>query len=127
MLALKTILAAADEVPILIFDEVDAGISGRAGQVVGEKLWRLARGHQVICVTHLPQIAALGDHHFRVAKALSGERTTTRVDELVGPARVAELGQLLGSSMSRAAQVNAAELLEQGTRWKMDTCVTTQA
>jgi DNA repair protein RecN (Recombination protein N) len=118
MLAIKSILSTADAVPILIFDEIDAGISGRAGQVVGEKLWRLARRHQVICVTHLPQIAALGDSHFRVAKELVGERTTTRVEALTGAARVAEIGQMLGGAATRTASANAAELLERGAEWK---------
>lgn len=118
MLALKSILSDADEVPILIFDEVDAGISGRAGQVVGEKLWQLARHHQVICVTHLPQIAALGDTHFRVAKVLSDKRTTTQVEPLTGEARVQELAQMLGGAATRASHANAAELLKQSARWK---------
>jgi DNA repair protein RecN (Recombination protein N) len=120
MLAIKSILSTADAVPILIFDEIDAGISGRAGQVVGAKLWRLARGHQVICVTHLPQIAALGDSHFRVAKQVTGERTTTVVEALSGPARVAEIGQLLGGTASRAASANAADLLARSADWKTE-------
>src|SRR5262249_57772737 len=82
MLALKTILSAADIVPILIFDEIDSGISGRSGQIVGEKLWQLGQTHQVLCVTHLPQIAALGDRHYRVAKVIEKSRTTTHVEEL---------------------------------------------
>jgi DNA repair protein RecN (Recombination protein N) len=127
MLAIKSILSTADAVPILIFDEIDAGISGRAGQVVGEKLWRLARRHQVICVTHLPQIAALGDTHFRVAKELVGERTTTVVEALSGEARVAEIGQLLGGAASRAASANAAELLARGAEWKTESLAVTQS
>jgi DNA repair protein RecN (Recombination protein N) len=120
MLALKTILSSADAVPILIFDEIDAGISGRAGQIVGEKLWQLARQHQVICVTHLPQIAALGDDHFRVIKLLTGQRTSTQVETLRGDDRVAEIGQMLGGSATRAATATATELLERGARWKAD-------
>jgi DNA repair protein RecN (Recombination protein N) len=118
MLALKSILSAADAVPTLIFDEIDAGISGRAGQIVGEKLWQLARHHQVVCVTHLPQIAALGDGHFRVAKALAAGRTTAQVEALSGEARLAEISQLLGGTATRAASANAAELLERGAEWK---------
>jgi DNA repair protein RecN (Recombination protein N) len=72
-------------------------------------------------VTHLPQIAALGDAHFRVAKVLVGERTATQVETLQGDTRVAEIGQLLGGAATRAATANAAELLERGTRWKSDT------
>ncbi len=118
MLALRSILSSADEVPSLIFDEIDAGISGRVGQVVGEKLWRLGRSHQVICVTHLPQIAALGDAHYSVAKRLSQGRTTTQVTALTPDARVAELAQMLGGAPSAASRANAAELLQRGEQWK---------
>lgn len=120
MLALKTILSRADIVPILIFDEIDAGISGRSGQTVGEKLWQLGQTHQVLCVTHLPQIAALGDCHFRVAKAIKGERTTTQVQALVDAERVAELSQMLGGARTAAAEANADELLSRASAWKHD-------
>ena len=90
MLALKTILSRADAVPILIFDEIDAGISGRSGQVVGEKLWQLGQAHQVLCVTHLPQIAALGDCQYRVSKAVHGDRTATQVVALDPEERIDE-------------------------------------
>ncbi len=118
MLALKTILAHADAVPILIFDEIDAGISGRSGQVVGERLWNLGRSHQVLCVTHLPQIAALGDCHFSVAKNVIGDRTRTTVAALSTEQRVDELVQLLGGARTRAAQANAGDLLQRATAWK---------
>jgi DNA repair protein RecN (Recombination protein N) len=118
MLAIKSILSEADAVPILIFDEIDAGISGRAGQVVGEKLWRLARQHQVICVTHLPQIAALADDHFRASKAQAAGRTTTQVAPLAGAARVAELSELLGGADTRAARAAATDLLRRANEWK---------
>jgi DNA repair protein RecN (Recombination protein N) len=118
MLALKTILSHADAVPILIFDEIDSGISGRSGQVVGEKLWGLGRTHQVLCITHLPQIAALGDRHFQVAKGLHGDRTTTEVSALDGGARVDELGQMLGGSITNASRANARDLLTRATEWK---------
>lgn len=118
MLALKTILSHADAVPILIFDEIDSGISGRSGQVVGEKLWGLGRAHQVLCITHLPQIAALGDRHFQVAKGLHGDRTTTEVSPLEGAARIDELGQMLGGSVTTASRANARDLLTRATEWK---------
>jgi DNA repair protein RecN (Recombination protein N) len=118
MLALKTILARADIVPTLIFDEIDAGISGRSGQTVGEKLWQLGRSHQVLCVTHLPQIAALGDCHFRVSKAQRDERTTTHVEVLAPPERVLELSQMLGGRQTAAARANADDLLVQAEGWK---------
>jgi DNA repair protein RecN (Recombination protein N) len=118
MLAIKTILTAADATPTLIFDEIDAGISGRAGQVVGEKLWALGRAHQVLCVTHLPQIAALGDRHFQVSKALTGERTTTGVTSLEVGAREDELAQMLGGASTSASRANARDLLTRAAAWK---------
>ena len=96
MLALKNILARADEVPTLIFDEIDQGIGGRIGMVVGEKLWQLGRQHQVFCVTHLPQLAAFGDQHLKVEKLLEEGRTLTRVAPLEKDARLLELAQMLG-------------------------------
>ncbi|HEY1388770.1 MAG TPA: DNA repair protein RecN [Ktedonobacterales bacterium] len=118
MLALKTILSRADAVPILIFDEIDAGISGRSGQVVGEKLWALGQSHQVLCVTHLPQIAVLADTHFRVSKALSAERTTTQVEELTPAERTRDVAQMLGGARTSASQANAADLMKRADAWK---------
>ena len=123
MLALKTVLSRADETPTLIFDEIDQGIGGRVGATVGEKLWRLTAGtgpgglrHQVLCVTHLPQLAGFGDVHFRVEKHVektgAGERTVARVRQLQGGARVEELAQMLGAS-GEAAYRSAEEILEQ--------------
>jgi len=96
MLALKNILASADEIPSLIFDEIDQGIGGRVGLVVGFKLWHLARNHQVFCVTHLPQLAAFGDEHFQVQKLIQDNRTLTRVERLDGEPQLLELSQMLG-------------------------------
>jgi DNA repair protein RecN (Recombination protein N) len=96
MLALKTVLAKADLVPTLIFDEIDQGIGGRVGGIVGQKLWDLARGHQVLCITHLPQLAAFGDQHFRVEKQVADGRTTTVVHPLDRERRISELAQMLG-------------------------------
>lgn len=96
MLALKNVLARADQIPSLIFDEIDQGIGGRVGMVVGQKLWNLARNHQVFCVTHLPQLAAFGDQHFQVQKVLQDQRTLTRVTLLAAEARLLELAQMLG-------------------------------
>ena len=97
MLALKNVLAHADYIPTLIFDEIDQGIGGRVGFVVGEKMWHLGRRHQVMCVTHLPQLAAFGDEHYRVSKQVSGERTLTGVKKLAGAERERELAQMAGS------------------------------
>lgn len=119
MLALKTILATADPVPTLIFDEIDQGIGGRSGHVVGKKLWNLARSHQVICVTHLPQIACFADAHFNVTKKIDGDRTIAfaslleeekRVDEIM-----AMLGGVAGSDIGRR---NATEMLMEADSWK---------
>ena len=96
MLALKNVLASADEIPSLVFDEIDQGIGGRIGIVVGQKLWNLARNHQVFCVTHLPQLAAFGDEHYQVQKLLKEKRTLTRVELLNGEPRLLELAQMLG-------------------------------
>jgi DNA repair protein RecN (Recombination protein N) len=119
MLALKGVLSRADETPTLIFDEIDQGIGGRIGATVGEKLWGLAVGmgpdnlrHQVLCVTHLPQLAAFGDVHFRVEKNPTGERVVTHVRRLQDRARAEELAQMLGGG-GDAAYRSAQEILEQ--------------
>jgi DNA repair protein RecN (Recombination protein N) len=96
MLGLKNILARADQIPSLIFDEIDQGIGGRVGLVVGYKLWNLARNHQVFCVTHLPQLAVFGDQHYQVQKLIKDKRTITRVEKLDGDPRLLELSQMLG-------------------------------
>ncbi len=119
MLALKSILAAADTTPTLIFDEVDSGISGLTGQIVGEMLWRLARAHQVICVTHLPQMAAFADQHWHVAKLVQDDRTTTVVTDLDAEARTLELAQMLGGVATETAARNAAELIDRADQMKL--------
>jgi len=96
MLGLKNVLARADEVPSLIFDEIDQGIGGRVGMTVGQKLWNLSRSHQVFCVTHLPQMAVFGDEHYQVQKLIQGNRTLTRVERLHDEPRLLELSQMLG-------------------------------
>jgi DNA repair protein RecN (Recombination protein N) len=110
MLAIKNVLAKADEVPTLIFDEIDQGIGGRVGLVVGRKLWELARQHQVLCVTHLPQLAAYGEQHLRVLKQIKAGRTETQVEALNGEARLIELAQMLGE-ISDGTRQSAKELL----------------
>ncbi|MEA3349736.1 MAG: DNA repair protein RecN [Chloroflexota bacterium] len=96
MLALKNVLADADHVPTLIFDEIDQGIGGRVGAIVGHKLWLLAQKHQVLCITHLPQLAAFGHQHFRVIKEIEDGRTITQAKAVEGEARLRELAQMLG-------------------------------
>jgi DNA repair protein RecN (Recombination protein N) len=112
MLALKNVLASQDRIPSLVFDEIDQGIGGRVGGIVGKKLWQLARSHQVFCVTHLPQLAAFGDQHFRVVKEQLDGRTMTRVTLLDRDDRVAELAQMLGASTESTTR-SAEELLRQ--------------
>src|SRR6266699_2801070 len=118
MLALKTILAAADATPTLIFDEIDAGISGRSSQIVGEKLWQLTRNHQVICVTHLPQIAAFADTHYNVNKQIFDERTITIVNELRPEQRVREIAYILGGNATDFSMKSADEMLARSYLWK---------
>ncbi len=117
MLAIKSVLSEADQIPVLVFDEVDAGIGGRVGSVLGQKLWGLSKSHQVLCVTHLPQIASYADRHIKVAKLASDNRTVTLVEVLADEAKVAELSQMLGSGTG-AARNNALEMLEQAKGWK---------
>jgi DNA repair protein RecN (Recombination protein N) len=96
MLALKSVLARADRTPTLIFDEIDQGIGGRVGAIVGQKLWGLARSHQVVCITHLPQLAAYGDQHVKVEKRLEVSRTVTEVRALGDSERIPELSFMFG-------------------------------
>jgi DNA repair protein RecN (Recombination protein N) len=124
MLALKTVLSRADETPTLIFDEIDQGIGGRVGGTVGQKLWGLtigdtcSTGHQVLCVTHLPQLAGYGDRHLKVEKHVilatgtDDERTVTNVHVLERAERVDELAQMLGV-ISESTQDSAREILAQ--------------
>jgi DNA repair protein RecN (Recombination protein N) len=110
MLALKNVLAQADDISTLIFDEIDQGVGGRVGSVVGQKLWQLGRQHQVLCITHLPQLAAYGDQHFHIEKQVLAGRTVTVVKPLEGEARVLELAQMLGG-VSEGTLQSARELL----------------
>lgn len=117
MLAVKNVLAEADDAVSLVFDEVDSGVSGRAAQRVAEKLRQVAAQRQVLSVTHLPQIAAMADTHFRITKAVSGERTVTTVDRLTHDERVEELARIIGGSqITQATRDGAAELIAQATR-----------
>jgi DNA repair protein RecN (Recombination protein N) len=110
MLAIKNVLARADHVPTLIFDEIDQGIGGRVGTIVGYKLWLLARHHQVLCVTHLPQLAAFGEQHYQVLKAIEDGRTRTHVRNLLPDDRVQELALMLGEASDGTLQ-SAREML----------------
>ena len=96
MLALKSVLAENDEIDTLIFDEIDTGISGRTAQMVSQKLHMIAKNHQVICITHLPQIAAMADAHFYIEKNVVDASTVTQLTLLDEEQSVAELGRMLG-------------------------------
>ena len=111
MLAIKTVLADTDDIPTLIFDEIDTGISGRTAQKVSEKLVYIAGNHQVICITHLPQIAAMADCHYEIAKAVEEGRTTTSIRRLEQEEMVEELARLLGGvEITEAVRANAREM-----------------
>jgi DNA repair protein RecN (Recombination protein N) len=113
MLAIKSILADEEQIETLIFDEIDAGISGRTAQKVSERLKEIAKGRQVIAITHLPQIAALGTTHYRVSKEETATGTTSQMQMLSPDERIHEIAQMLsGSDISAAAIQNAKELLK---------------
>ncbi|HEY8363153.1 MAG TPA: DNA repair protein RecN, partial [Tissierellaceae bacterium] len=119
MLGLKSILARIDNIPCLIFDEIDAGIGGRISQVVGEKLSKVARNHQVLCVTHSPQIASLGDAHFCISKIVDKNRTYTVVREVKGEERIKELARMLGGAkITSNTLAHAREMLEMAEKIK---------
>ena len=111
MLAIKTVLADSDEIPTLIFDEIDTGISGRTAQKVSEKLSYIAGSHQVICITHLPQIAAMADIHFEILKSASEGSTATTIERLGREKSIRELARLLGGAqITEAVLKNAHEM-----------------
>jgi DNA repair protein RecN (Recombination protein N) len=111
MLALKNVLAKADHTPTLIFDEIDQGIGGRVGAVVGHKLWQLGQQHQVLCITHLAQLAGFGERHFKVEKEIKDSRTVTVVDAVKDEDRIRELAQMLGEVSDGTLQ-SATEILQ---------------
>ena len=109
MLAIKTILAEVDRIPTMIFDEIDIGISGTAAQRVGEKLYYISSGHQVICVTHLAQIASMAEHHFLIEKIMEENSTKTIVNKLDGEEKIKEIARLIGGGESSKASLKYAE------------------
>jgi DNA repair protein RecN (Recombination protein N) len=118
MLALKRVLAQADQTPTLIFDEIDQGIGGRVGNVVGEKLWLLSGNHQVMVVTHLAQLAGYGDKHYHVKKLVNGNRTSTQVIALDDEhSRVQELADMLGAE-GESGKMSAQGILAEATVYK---------
>ncbi len=119
MLALKGVLSEADNIPVLVFDEIDIGIGGRSGDIIGRKLCTLSRNHQTICITHLPQIAAYADAHYRVHKEVSGTRTLSRLKVLEDDSRLEELATMIGGPQYTETSVNnARELMQKAQSWK---------
>lgn len=119
LLALKSILSRVDTIPTLVFDEIDVGVGGRAGQVVGHKLWAMTEAHQVICITHLPQVAAFADAHYAISKDVSADKTRTRINALTIDERVDELAAMLdGIPVSEHSRANAREIIERATSIK---------
>ena len=113
MLALKTVLAEAESIPVLVFDEVDTGVSGRAAQAIAEKMARLAAGCQVFSITHLPQVACMADHHYLIEKHVAEGRTATVVTPLEGGGRIRELARMLGGvEVTETTERHAAEMLD---------------
>ena len=117
MLAMKSVLAQADVVPTLVFDEIDLGLGGRSGVVVGQKLAQLSQSHQVVCITHLPQLAAFADVHFSVAKYLRQDRTLVGVERLTPQGQLEELALMLGG-ISPATKASALEMVKRAKTWK---------
>ena len=118
-LAIKRVLAEADATPTLVFDEVDTGIGGRSADPIGRSLWGLARRHQVLCVTHLPQIAAHADAHYRIVKRERDGRTVTEVERLDREGRMVELAAMLGGGPGDAAALASARgLLDRAESWR---------
>ena len=116
MLALKAVLADLDAVPVLVFDEVDANVGGEIGSVVGERMAAIAQRHQVLCVTHLPQVAAQASSHFVVLKDQTGDRAVVTIEPIHGDrkARIAELARMLGDRNAKSALAHAEKLLRAG-------------
>jgi DNA repair protein RecN (Recombination protein N) len=118
-LAVRQVLADVDHTPVVVFDEVDTGIGGRSADPVGRSLWTLARAHQVLCVTHLPQIAAYADAHYRIEKGERDGRTVTTVSRLTRSEREAELAQMIGGPTGgEASMLSARELLDRAEAWR---------
>jgi DNA repair protein RecN (Recombination protein N) len=115
MLALKKVLARTASVGTLVFDEVDSGIGGATAQVVGQKLREVSRDHQVLCITHLPQIACCGERHYRVQKRISGERTNTSITALSEEERLEEIARMLGGvEVTKKTRDHAREMMLAG-------------
>ena len=118
-LALKGALSEVDNTPVLIFDEIDIGVSGRSGEIIGKKLWSLAQNRQVICVTHIPQIAAFADAHYNVHKHESDARTVSMLQTLEGESRTKEIAVILaGPQYTEVFLSDALAVIQKAQAWK---------
>lgn len=120
MLALKGILAKGDRIPVLVFDEIDAGIGGRAAETVGQKLKGLSSRHQVICITHLPQIASYANTHLKIEKKIKGKRTTVEIRKIEEEERTVEIARMLSGNRSAVSIEHAKEMLKSKRRGSED-------
>ena len=120
MLAIKTVLAQRDEIPTLIFDEIDTGISGRTAQKVSEKMAVIGRNHQVICITHLPQIAAMADEHFEIAKKTDHQITRTQIRLLNEEDSALEIARILGGAQITEHTMESAKEMKELARKKKE-------
>ena len=111
MLAFKKITGDYDEIPTMIFDEIDSGISGITASVVGHKLREIAKTHQIICITHLPQIAAFGEHNYKIDKQTDDAATHTNITELTSAEKIQEIARLLGGATITDTTIRSAEEL----------------
>jgi len=119
MLALKTILAQADNTGVLIFDEIDTGISGRTAQTVAQKLYSLSTSRQILCITHLPQLAAMADSHYVIEKSVKDENTFTSLAFIEEEARTTEMARMLGGvEVTDLTLRNAREMLSLARDYK---------
>jgi DNA repair protein RecN (Recombination protein N) len=119
MLAIKSVVSEADDTPTLIFDEIDVGISGITAQKVGNMMKRLGETRQVIAITHLPQIAAMADSHYKIEKSEIQGKTVTNISSLDNEGRIGELARLLGGdTLTDATKHNAIELMEMASKVK---------
>jgi len=119
VLAIKSALKMADPIPTLVFDEIDMGVGGRSADSVGRKLATLASFHQVLCITHLPQIACFSDMHFKLVKEIEAGRASSRVETVDGQDKVKELAAMLGSERNGNVMVKSAEaLVKNAEKWK---------
>lgn len=120
MLALQGIFAKVDKIPVLVFDEIDAGIGGKAADTVGQKLRGLSSNHQVICVTHLPQIASYADRHLKIGKKVKGKRTTVEIRQIEKDERTVEIARMLSGDSSQVSIKHASEMLKLKERGSKD-------